>query len=78
MAKAQLDMFAEGEAELFPGAPVSVGPDPDRIRRRLARIMGEARAASVMPWDDNQRRLYEQVVPQMSLVLPEPEGAQVR
>jgi hypothetical protein len=31
-----------------------------------------------MPWDDGRRRLYEQVVPQMSLALPEPEGAQIR
>lgn len=78
MARAQLDMFAEEETELFPAAPAVVHPDPDRIRRRLARILGEARAAESMPWDGNQRRLYEKVVPQMSRALPEPEGLQVR
>jgi hypothetical protein len=71
-------MFAEDDAELFPASPAVVYPDPDRIRRRLARILGEARAAQSMPWDSNQRRLYEKVVPQMSLALPEPEGAQIR
>jgi len=78
MGKAQLDMFAEQEAELFPAAPAVVHPDPARIRRRLARILGEARAAQSMPWDENQRRLYEKVVPQMCLALPEPEAAQLR
>lgn len=78
MARVQLDMFAEDEAELFPAAPAVVHPDPDRIRRRLARILGEARAAESMPWDSNQRRLYEKVVPQMSLALPDEEAAQIR
>ena len=78
LAKAQLDMFAAEEMELFPAAPSVVHPDPERIRRRLARILGEARAAETMPWDINQRRLYEQVVPQMSRALPEDEGARVR
>ncbi|MDR3471626.1 MAG: hypothetical protein P4M09_08040 [Devosia sp.] len=31
-----------------------------------------------MPWDVNQRRLYEKVVPQMCLALPEAEAAQFR
>jgi hypothetical protein len=71
-------MFGPDEPELFSGAPAVVHPDPDRIRSRLARILGEARAARSMPWDENQRRLYEKVVPQMSLALPEPEAAQFR
>ena len=78
MGKAQLDMFAEQEAELLPAAPAVFHPDPDRIRRRLARILDEARAAETMPWDDNQLRLYEKVVPQMSLALPEAEAAQFK
>jgi hypothetical protein len=72
----QLDIFGADEAELFPGSPPVVHPDPNRIRKRLARILGEARAADVMPWDLNRRRLYEKIVPQMSLALPEPEAAQ--
>ena len=77
MGKAQLDMFAE-EADRLPGGPAAFRPDPDRIQRRLARILGEARAAEAMPWDLNQRRLYEQVVPQMCLALPEAEAARFR
>lgn len=77
MGKAQLDMFAD-EADLLPSAPVVFRPDADRVRRRLARILTEARAAATMPWDDNQLRLYEKVVPQMSLALPEAEAAQFR
>jgi hypothetical protein len=78
LGKAQLDMFEAAEAELFPAAPAVVHPDPDRIRLRLKRILGEARAAQSMPWDSNQRRLYEKVVPQMCLALPEDEAAQFR
>ncbi|MEO6014047.1 MAG: hypothetical protein ABIQ30_10745 [Devosia sp.] len=69
-------MFGTDQPELFPAAPAIVHPDPDRIRRRLSRILSEARAAETMPWDDNSRRLYEKIVPQMSLALPEPEAAQ--
>ena len=78
MGKAQLDMFGTEAAELFPAAPAIVHPDPERIRRRLARILAEARAAQTMPWDGNQRRLYEQVVPQMTRALPEDEGTRLR
>ncbi len=78
MAKPQLDMFAEEEAALFPAEPVVVHPDPDRIRRRLNRILAEARAADSMPWDTNTSRLYRKVVPQMVLALPELEAAQFR
>jgi hypothetical protein len=70
-------MFGSDQPELFPAAPAVVHPDPERIRKRLARILSEARAADTMPWDDNSRRLYEKIVPQMSLALPEPERAQL-
>jgi hypothetical protein len=76
LARAQLDMFGVDEPELAPPSPAVVHPDPDRIRLRLTRILTEARAADAMPWDINRRRLYEKIVPQMSLALPEPEAAQ--
>lgn len=78
MGKPQLDMFAEQEAELFPAEPVVATPDPDRIRRRLNRILSEARAAAAMPWTATTRRLYEKIVPQMSLSLPDDEARQVQ
>jgi hypothetical protein len=77
MGKAQLDMFGENQPELFLAAPAVVHPDPERIRLRLGRILGEARAAAAMPWDDNRRRLYEELVPQMSGSLPAAEAAQI-
>lgn len=78
MGKPQLEMFPDVENELFPAEPVVFHPDPERIRRRLANILREARAAESMPWDGNTRRLYEKIVPQMALALPEPEAAQLR
>ncbi len=77
MGKPQLEMFPE-ENELFPTEPVVFHPDPARIRRRLANILRQARAAESMPWYSNTRRLYEKIVPQMVLALPELEAAQLR
>ena len=76
MSRAQIDLF--DKAELFPKSPTVYAPDAERIRRRLKRIIGEAREAKSMPWDVATRRLYEQIVPQMSLALPEEEAAQFR
>lgn len=65
------------EPDLSSGAPAVVHPDPDRIRGRLARILAEARAAESMPWDANQQRLYEMIVPRMSRALSEDEAARI-
>ena len=75
MARAQLDMFAEPEAELL--APVIAYPDEARVRGKLARMLDGLRTTDT-PLDYERRRYLEQVVPQMSLALPEPERAQVR
>ncbi|HEY0918166.1 hypothetical protein [Devosia sp.] len=77
MAKAQLDMFAEAEAELFPPGPVIAYPDEGRVRGKLSRMLAELRA-DLGPLAHERRRYFEQVVPQMSLALPEDERAQVR
>ena len=76
MGKAQLDMFAEVEAELFPAQPSVAVPDEGRVRQRLSKMLAETRAASLLDYE--RRRYLEKVVPQMSLALPEPERAQVR
>jgi hypothetical protein len=75
VGKAQLDMFAEVEAELFPAQPSVAVPDEGRVRQRLSRMLADTRAASVLDYE--RRRYLEKVVPQMSLALPEPERAQV-
>jgi hypothetical protein len=53
-------------------------PDPDKVREELHRILAEARAAKVIPWDRNRTALYRTVFPQMTGCLPEEEGAQLR
>src|SRR3954447_1413139 len=47
----QPDLFGDSRSELFAGdaAPVAYHPDPDRVRRRLRRILAEARAAATVP-----------------------------
>jgi len=77
VASTQFDMFAEAEAELFPAGPVVAYPDEARVRGKLARMLDGLRTGAT-PVDDERRRYFEQVVPQMSLALPEAERAQVR
>ena len=48
----------------------------DKVRRRLERILAEARAAEAMPWDWSQQSLYKTIFPQMARLLPEDEAAQ--
>lgn len=53
-------------------------PDPDKVRRRLERILGEARAAATNPWSRAQTSLYKTIVPNMTRWLPEDEAARWR
>ena len=53
-------------------------PNPDKVREELHRILAEARAAKVMPWDANRTAFYRTTFPQMTGCLPEDEGAQLR
>lgn len=77
---AQDDLFdSDPQADLF-GAPETpvYKPDPDKVRARLQKIIAEAKAANVIPWDASRVSLYRTIVPQMSMLLPEEEGAQLR
>jgi hypothetical protein len=81
MARHQLDLFqTDDQPELFPedAVPIVYRADPERIRRRLAKIIAEARSAETMPWNAERLRLYEHLVPQMSMWLPEEEAAQMK
>jgi hypothetical protein len=51
-------------------------PDPDKVRRRLERILAEARATEKMPWGWSDQSLYRTIFPQMAGLLPEEEAAQ--
>lgn len=77
--KPQLDLFGAEQPELFDenAAPVYVHGDPDRVRARLRKLIDEARASNVVPWDRDSLQLYRQIVPQMSRWLPEDEARQL-
>jgi hypothetical protein len=70
-------MFAPAEAELFAPEAVVAYPDEGRVRGKLARMLAGLRSAA-LPLDYERRRYFEQVVPQMSLALPEDERTQVQ
>jgi hypothetical protein len=67
----QGDLFGEAAAQ-----PKVWTPDPDKVRRRLERILAEARAAENMPWDWAKQSLYKTIFPQMAGLLPSDEAAQ--
>ncbi|MGA3310972.1 MAG: hypothetical protein ABSD08_20525, partial [Xanthobacteraceae bacterium] len=48
------------------------------VRRRLEKILAEARAAQKMPWEPTTVSLYRTIFPQMTNWLPDDEGAQLR
>jgi hypothetical protein len=71
---------SENQPDLFPedaGAPV-YRADPDKVRARLHRILAEARAADVVPWENARTSLYRTIFPQMTRWLPDEEAAQLR
>ncbi len=69
----------EEQLELFPDSRApAYRPDPDKVRSRLHKILAEARAAERLPWEPTRTSLYRKIFPQMTLWLPEDEGAQLR
>jgi hypothetical protein len=74
------DFFeAEKQPDLFGAEAVpAYRPDPDKVRSRLHKILAEARAAQTFPWQPTRVSLYRTIFPQMTLWLPEDEGAQLR
>lgn len=76
----QPDLFSEGsQPDLF-GAEAAppYRPDPDKVRARLHRILGQAKAARTFPWEPTRVSLYRTIFPQMSVWLPEGEATQLR
>jgi hypothetical protein len=69
----------ETQPDLFGAEPApAYRPDPDKVRRRLGKILAEARAAQKLPWEPTTVSLYRTIFPQMTNWLPEDEGAQLR
>lgn len=70
---------SEEQPDLFGDSrPPPYQPDPDKVRSRLYKILGEARAAQRLPWEPTRVSLYQTIFPQMTLWLPEDEAAQLR
>jgi hypothetical protein len=73
------DNIGEMQADLFGGPDVpAYRPDPDKVRARLHKILAEARAAKILPWEPSTVSLYQTIFPQMTNYLPDEEGAQLR
>jgi hypothetical protein len=65
----QPDLFGDdAQPELFgEDAPAPVyRADPDKVRARLHKILGEARAAETLPWEPGDVSLYRTIFPQMT------------
>ena len=77
---AEPDFFTlEEQPDLFGDSrPPPYRPDPDKVRSRLYKILGEARAARRLPWEPTRVSLYRTIFPQMTQWLPDDEGAQLR
>ncbi len=76
----QDDLFEqEAQPDLFGADPApAYRPDTAKVRARLQKILSEAKAARTFPWEPTRVSLYRTIFPQMSLFLPEEEGAQLR
>jgi hypothetical protein len=76
----QSDLFGEeAQRDLFGAEPApAYRPDPDKVRRRLEKILAEARAAQKLPWEPTTVSLYRTIFPQMTNWLPDEEAAQLR
>jgi len=70
---AQLKMFADHVP-----AEAAATADPDRVRRKLAALLAEARKGSAQELPGARRRLIETVVPQMTRWLPEDEAERIK
>lgn len=75
----QASFFADDQPDMFGQAPAPVyRPNPDKVRARLHKLLAEARACQTLTWEPSTLSLYRTIFPQMSLFLPEEEGAQLR
>jgi hypothetical protein len=79
MPPRQRDLFLDDDAALDEDRPSPVyRADPDEVRQELHKILAEARAAQMIPWDAYHTGLYQTVFPQMANWLPDDEAAQLR
>ncbi len=76
----QSELFGQdSQADLFGPTPTPVyRPDLAKVRARLHKILGEARAAETLPWEPARLSLYRTIFPDMCRYLPEEEGDALR
>ena len=76
------DLFGStsGQPDLFPEAtpqPGRIVDFPAEARRRLLKMLSEARAAECLPWSEKETRTLEILFPQMAGWLPDDERDQL-
>jgi hypothetical protein len=74
---AQGNLFGPGENRMQPPQQSTL-PDPEKIRRRLKRVLQKARNASTMPWSEREAQMWLTVFPNMAKWLPDAEAEQLR
>lgn len=81
MASRQRDLFRDDDQNDLFGEDSPTPEylaDPDEVRAELLMILAEVRAADKLPWEAREALVYRTTFPQMTLWLPEEEGAQLR
>ena len=81
----QQDLFdADRQGDLFQAdlsdearPPLVFTPDPGKVRHELHALLERAKAASTMPWSQQDLRYHQTVFPQMSRWLPDQEAEQL-
>ena len=73
----QLSLFGPGKDRMQPAAR-RFAPDPEVVRARLNGLLAMARGARVMPWPEQDARMWQTVFPQMANWLPDDEADQLR
>lgn len=74
----QLSMFGDGEDRMPHARQPDITPDPNRVRRRLHKVLETARAAPETPWPEKKQRVWSIVFPNMANWLPDDEADQLR
>jgi hypothetical protein len=80
MSDEDLFGFTPPQADLFadtPAQPRKVFDFPDEARRRLMKVLAEARAATTLPWSERETGKWEILFPQMAQWLPDDEASQL-
>jgi len=73
----QGSLFGDSEDRMKPPER-SYQPEPEKIRKRLNRLLKTAREADSMPWNERDARMWQTVFPNMANWLPEEEAEQLR